>query len=141
MAFLATETTVVTLTDGLARLADAGAPREPMVAVTFDDGTADFAEVALPVLVEHRVPVTLYVATDFVERGIAFPDDGAPLTVAGAARRGEHRAGRRRVAHPRPRAARPAARSDRSTASSTGRSTSSASAWASAPGTSPTRRR
>ena len=31
MAFLATETTVVTLTDGLARLADADAPREPMV--------------------------------------------------------------------------------------------------------------
>jgi len=80
MAFLATETTVVTLADGLTRLADAGAPREPMVAVTFDDGTADFSEVALPVLVEHRVPVTLYVTTDFVEREIAFPDDGAPIT-------------------------------------------------------------
>ena len=80
MAFLAAETTVVTLTDGLARLADASAPRAPMVAVTFDDGTADFAEVALPVLVEHGVPVTLYVATHFVEHGIGFPDDGAPIT-------------------------------------------------------------
>src|SRR5258708_36532038 len=28
--------------------------------VTFDDGTADFVEVALPLIVEHRVPVTLY---------------------------------------------------------------------------------
>ena len=45
------------------------APTRPMVAITFDDGTADFAELALPVLVEHRVPATLYVATDFVERG------------------------------------------------------------------------
>jgi len=80
MAFLAAETTVVTLTDGLARLADASAPRAPMVAVTFDDGTADFAEVALPVLVEHGVPVTLYVATHFVEHEIGFPDDGAPIT-------------------------------------------------------------
>jgi peptidoglycan/xylan/chitin deacetylase (PgdA/CDA1 family) len=51
-----------------------------MVAVTFDDGTADFAEVALPVMVEHGVPSTLYVATDFVDRGIPFPDDGVAIT-------------------------------------------------------------
>ena len=78
MAFLAAEAHVVSLTDGLDALATGR--RDPMVAVTFDDGTADFAEVALPVLVEHGVPVTLYVATDFVERGIDFPDDGAPLS-------------------------------------------------------------
>ena len=92
MAFLATETTVVTLTDGLARLADADAPREPMVAVTFDDGTADFAEVALPVLVEHRVPATLYVATDFVEREHRLP----------RRRRTAHRGPRSRDADERP---------------------------------------
>ncbi len=78
MAFLMAEATVVTLSDGLARLAVGD--HDPTVAVTFDDGTADFAEVALPVLVEHRVPATLYVATDFVERGIEFPDAGVPLT-------------------------------------------------------------
>jgi peptidoglycan/xylan/chitin deacetylase (PgdA/CDA1 family) len=71
---------VVPLADGLADLADASAPRDTAVAITFDDGTADFADLALPVLAEHRVPVTLYVATDFIERGVAYPNDGAPLT-------------------------------------------------------------
>jgi peptidoglycan/xylan/chitin deacetylase (PgdA/CDA1 family) len=78
MAYLTAHTRVVTLTDGLAALA--AGDTDPMVAVTFDDGTADFADVAVPVLVEHRVPATLYVATDFVERGVAFPDDGAPIS-------------------------------------------------------------
>ncbi len=56
-------------------------PSEPgAVVVTFDDGTADFVEEALPVLVRHQVPATLYVATDFVERGRPFPGCGAPLS-------------------------------------------------------------
>ena len=54
MAALVAETEVVTLSDGLARLADRSAPRVPMVAVTFDDGTADFTEVALPVMVSSN---------------------------------------------------------------------------------------
>src|SRR3954465_4278290 len=57
MGWLAAHTDVVTLADGLAALRDGRA--DPMVAVTFDDGTADFADVALPVMVEHRVPSTL----------------------------------------------------------------------------------
>jgi peptidoglycan/xylan/chitin deacetylase (PgdA/CDA1 family) len=83
MSFLASHTRVVTLSDGLARLAapDSG-PDESMVAVTFDDGTADFADHAVPVLVEHRIPVTLYVATDFIERGLPFPDEGVPSSWA-----------------------------------------------------------
>jgi peptidoglycan/xylan/chitin deacetylase (PgdA/CDA1 family) len=80
LAFLAAEATVVTLSEGLARLADPEAEREPLVAVTFDDGTADFAEVAVPSLVHHRVPATLYVATEFLESQRPFPDDGAPLS-------------------------------------------------------------
>jgi peptidoglycan/xylan/chitin deacetylase (PgdA/CDA1 family) len=44
--------------------------------VTFDDGTADVVEEALPVLVEFGIPALLYVATDFVERGRDFPDEG-----------------------------------------------------------------
>ena len=110
MAWLASETTVVTLSDGLARLADPAAPREPLVAVTFDDGTADFADEAVPVLVEHRVPVTLYVATDFLDRGLAFPDDGVPLSWSALADAAATGARRRGLAHPRPRAARPAPR-------------------------------
>jgi len=50
------------------------------VVVTFDDGTADFVEVALPILVRHQVPATLYLATDFVEGGHAFPAHGRPVS-------------------------------------------------------------
>ena len=85
MAWLVREADVVTLTDGLARLADPAAPRSPMVAVTFDDGTADFADEAVPVLVEHSVPATLYVATEFLDQGRSFPDDGVPLSWAALA--------------------------------------------------------
>jgi peptidoglycan/xylan/chitin deacetylase (PgdA/CDA1 family) len=53
--------------------------RQPAVVVTFDDGTADFTDVAVPLLVERRVPAVLYVATDFVTSGEAFPW-GAPPT-------------------------------------------------------------
>jgi peptidoglycan/xylan/chitin deacetylase (PgdA/CDA1 family) len=79
LAYLGDRHDVVTLSDGLSRLRTES-ERRPMVAVTFDDGTADFAEVAVPVLVEHRVPVTLYVATEFVDEGRDFPDDGTPLS-------------------------------------------------------------
>ncbi len=71
---------VVSLTDGIQRLADPSTAREPTVAITFDDGTADFADLALGVLVEQGVPATLYVATEFIERGTNFPNGGAPLT-------------------------------------------------------------
>src|SRR5215471_11828996 len=47
-------------------------PRRQRVVITFDDGTADFVEHALPVLVKHRLPVTLYLATEFVESGRSF---------------------------------------------------------------------
>jgi len=80
MAFLAASGALVRLDDGLARLADPAAPRTPMVAVTFDDGTDDFADEALPVLVDHGVPATLYVATRFIDEQLDFPDDGHPLT-------------------------------------------------------------
>ena len=36
------------------------------VVITFDDGYRDFHQAALPVLVRHRVPVVLYVATGMV---------------------------------------------------------------------------
>ena len=57
----------------------------PPVVLTFDDGTVDWVEEALPVLVAHRAPATFYVATDFVERGLPFPGDGAPISWNGLA--------------------------------------------------------
>ena len=54
---------------------DEAATEHPVV-VTFDDGTADVVEEALPVLVEHQIPALLYVATEFIEEGRSFPDDG-----------------------------------------------------------------
>jgi peptidoglycan/xylan/chitin deacetylase (PgdA/CDA1 family) len=48
--------------------------------VTFDDGTADFVDNALEVLVAHHIPATLYLATSFVEDGRSFWDDGTVLS-------------------------------------------------------------
>lgn len=83
LAILADRFSVVSLDAALAALA-APAPIEqrPMVVLTFDDGTADFAEEALPVIERHRVPVTLYVATRFIDEQIPFPHDGTPLSWA-----------------------------------------------------------
>jgi peptidoglycan/xylan/chitin deacetylase (PgdA/CDA1 family) len=76
---------VVGLNDALAALAGPPPSSPDPVAITFDDGTADFVEEALPILVRHRVPATLYVATDFVEHGRPFPDAGAPVSWSGLA--------------------------------------------------------
>ena len=83
IAFLADTSRVVTLDEGLALAASSAEDAaETVVAVTFDDGTADFAEVAVPVLAKHRVPATLYVATRYVEENESFPDDGRPASWA-----------------------------------------------------------
>jgi peptidoglycan/xylan/chitin deacetylase (PgdA/CDA1 family) len=84
IAFLSEHTRIVSLDDGLEAIAttapgsrnDAGRP----VTVTFDDGTADFADYALPVLARHRVPVTLYLATAFIEERRPFPHEGQPIS-------------------------------------------------------------
>jgi peptidoglycan/xylan/chitin deacetylase (PgdA/CDA1 family) len=55
-------------------------PADDPVVVTFDDGTEDFAQLAHPVLERHGIPATIYVATDFVDRGVEFPNAGRPLT-------------------------------------------------------------
>ena len=77
---LAASGRVVDLDTALDVLAGAEAPQPDPVVVTFDDGTADFADLALPILAAHRVPATLYLATDFVDRGLPFPHEGTPLS-------------------------------------------------------------
>jgi peptidoglycan/xylan/chitin deacetylase (PgdA/CDA1 family) len=86
LAALAATGDVVTLGDAVESLRSppGGAP-EPSgtrhdTVVTFDDGTADFVDVALPYIVGHRIPVTFYLATAFVEEQRPFPDDGRPLS-------------------------------------------------------------
>jgi peptidoglycan/xylan/chitin deacetylase (PgdA/CDA1 family) len=75
---------VVTLDEGLRRL-EAGDVADGPVVLTFDDGTADWVDDALPVLVRHGAPATFYVATDFVDRGIPFPGEARPVSWAGLA--------------------------------------------------------
>lgn len=82
MAFLTERCRVLSLTDA-AELLEAGEQppdQRPHVVVTFDDGTADFVEEALPVLERHGVPATYYLATEFIDRQLPFPDGGVALT-------------------------------------------------------------
>jgi peptidoglycan/xylan/chitin deacetylase (PgdA/CDA1 family) len=71
---------VTTLDAALDALAGRTAPSDRDVVVTFDDGTADFADRALPILARHGVPAVVYVATGFLESGQEFPRGGAPLS-------------------------------------------------------------
>lgn len=72
LEFLTSETEVMTFRQGLAAASSDGVARD-VVALTFDDGTADFHAHALPLLVEYRVPATLYVSTGPVNDGLPFP--------------------------------------------------------------------
>lgn len=77
---LAEASRITTLDGFLGLVARPEAPEVQPVVLTFDDGTADFAEVAMPVLVAAGAPSTLYLATDFIENGRAFPHGGTALS-------------------------------------------------------------
>jgi peptidoglycan/xylan/chitin deacetylase (PgdA/CDA1 family) len=80
---LAAHTTVVSLDEAVERLESApDDPRrdEPCVVITFDDGTADFTDHAVPALVRHGLPATLYVASSFVDEQTPFPWDAPPTS-------------------------------------------------------------
>jgi peptidoglycan/xylan/chitin deacetylase (PgdA/CDA1 family) len=65
LAFLAHEGLAIGLHDALGGRGG--------VVVTFDDGTRDFHEAALPLLVRHGVPAVLYLATGGVANGAPDP--------------------------------------------------------------------
>lgn len=44
------------------------------LAITFDDGYADNAEVALPILRRHQMSATFFIATDFLDGGMMWND-------------------------------------------------------------------
>ena len=80
MAWLAATRPIVSL-DRAIELLDGEESEGPApVVVTFDDGTADFLTHALPVLVAHGAPATLYLATRHIEEQAAFPRGGRPLS-------------------------------------------------------------
>lgn len=83
LAVLDAEWAPVTLDNAADLLMQPAAPAGRLpICLTFDDGTVDFVEEALPELVAHRIPATLYVATDHVETGRPFPNEGRPASWA-----------------------------------------------------------
>jgi Polysaccharide deacetylase len=84
IAELAAMRRIVSIDDAVAAFHDGDPVAGPArVVITFDDGTADWADTVLPVLDRHQAPATFYVATDFVERQVPFPGDARPVSWTG----------------------------------------------------------
>jgi len=83
MSHVASRADVLAL-DAAARLltppADDRITPSRQVVLTFDDGTADFVDEVLPMLVKYQLPATLFVATSFIDDQKLFPEDGVPLS-------------------------------------------------------------
>ncbi len=61
---------VVTISDGVKKLADGEAIKRPMVAFIFDDGYADTANCVMPIMVDEGLVGTSYVIVNALEDGI-----------------------------------------------------------------------
>lgn len=75
MTLLAATRPVLSLDDAVDQLAAGHTPEG--VVLTFDDGTSDYTEIAVPVLERHGLPSTLFAATGFIDTGNPMPW-GAP---------------------------------------------------------------
>lgn len=83
VAFLAEHATVLDLDAALEVLAGRRSLPPNAVVLTFDDGTADLVDHALPILDRYHLPATLYVATGFVDAPRSIWGDGGSLSWAG----------------------------------------------------------
>jgi len=75
----------VTPTEGTPPASGADARQPCPVVLTFDDGTADFVDHAVPVLQRLGLPAVLYVATRWVDEGRSFWGDDTVLSWSGLA--------------------------------------------------------
>ena len=73
VAFLAANFTLMRASDAVAALARGALPAAA-ACITFDDGYADNATVALPVLQRHGVPATFFVSTGYIDGGRMWND-------------------------------------------------------------------
>lgn len=60
--------------DEAVTLLNAGSLPARAAAITFDDGYADNHDVALPILLRHRLPATFFIATSFLDGGRMWND-------------------------------------------------------------------
>ncbi|MFT4517660.1 MAG: peptidoglycan/xylan/chitin deacetylase (PgdA/CDA1 family) [Halioglobus sp.] len=73
MRLLQKSFTPLSLLEGVQRMADGTLP-ERAVCVTFDDGYADNAQCALPVLSKYGVPASVFISTAFINGGRMWND-------------------------------------------------------------------
>lgn len=73
MTALANNFRVLALSEAISRLRAGSLPRRA-VAITFDDGYADNFHVALPILQQHGLTATFFIATDYLDGGCMFND-------------------------------------------------------------------
>lgn len=67
MEMIAASGRAITLDRAVERLATGDS--SPGVVVTFDDGTADYTDIAVPIMVRHGIPSLLYAETDPISTG------------------------------------------------------------------------
>ena len=85
MRLLARWFEVLPLAEAINRIRDGSLPRRA-ACVTFDDGYADNAEIALPILMRHGVPATFFLASGFIDGGTMWND--SVIEIVRAARPG-----------------------------------------------------